>query len=57
MLTSAEKEIVVLLGEVWNAFLKLPSEHPDDNSEFRTVIHTAQRQVLARSGRRYLNDQ
>lgn len=53
--TPEEQEVVSLLGEAWNAFLKLPKEHPDEHSEFRHAIHTAQNMILARSGTRELN--
>ena len=30
------------IGEVWNNFLKLPSLHPDEQNEFRVLIHQLQ---------------
>jgi hypothetical protein len=53
--TDEEKAVVLLLAEAWNAFLKLPVEHPDDTAEFRHAIHAAQDRVLSRSGRREMN--
>lgn len=55
LLTDEEAEIVLLLGEVWNRFMTLPDEqHGSDQSEFMTTIHSAQAQVLMRTGRRQL---
>ena len=54
-LTDLEREVVFKLVEAWNAYLLLPTEHPDDNAEFRLAIHTAQVQILARPGRREIN--
>lgn len=50
--TSLEQQIVNKIGDVWNDFLQLPSEHYDDLFEFRIAIHALQEKVLARSGRR-----
>lgn len=54
-LTDAEASIARLLAEVWNAYLELPVEHPMDRGEFCASIHRCQDQVLARAGRRALN--
>lgn len=55
MLTEQEKLVVEALAIAWDAFLKLPMEHADDQGEFRRLIHGAQEKVLARSGRREIN--
>ena len=52
--TPQEEAVAVALGECWNAFLKLPREHPDDIEEFRHGIHGLQNIVLARLARRAL---
>lgn len=55
MITKAEEDVIGHLVDAWNAFLKLPVEHPDDTTEFRHAIHAAQREILSRSGRREIN--
>ena len=55
IVTAEEAAIVEGLGEVWNAYLALPIEHPNDRLEFLSVVHDAQRHVLARAGRRRLS--
>lgn len=54
-MSEAEKALVMLLAGVWNAFLKLPVEHPDDVGEFRHGVHFLQEKILARAGRREIN--
>lgn len=54
-MTEAEKQLVLMLAEVWNKYLELPSEHISDYSEFCTGIHRLQEKVLARPARRELN--
>lgn len=54
-ITDDEAKIAQLLGEVWNAYLKMPKEHPMEQGEFCTAIHACQDIVLARAGRRALN--
>jgi len=56
MPTEQEAFIARLLGEVWNAYLALPVEHPMEQAEFCAAIHRCQDIVLARSGRRALGD-
>lgn len=53
--TAQESATVMALAEAWNAFLRLPIEHQDDQTEFRQLIHAAQDKVLARAGRRQMN--
>lgn len=50
--THEERAIVQMLAAAWNAYLRLPVEHADDNLHFRTAIHAAQREVLQRPARR-----
>jgi len=52
MLTEEEKEVIKLLGEVWNKFLALPDPHPSDDEEFCHYIHILQRHVMVRPTRR-----
>lgn len=53
-LTLDERWAIVQLGRAWDAFLALPVMHPDDQREFRTLIHHAQEKVLARVALRQL---
>lgn len=54
-MTDAERAIVLALGRVWDDYLLLPVEHPNDREEFLRAIHAAQEKVLARPARRQLN--
>lgn len=54
-MSEAEKRVVMMLAEAWNAFVELPIEHPADRPEFCGAIHVAQNIVLSRPGRRELN--
>tara|TARA_B110001454_G_scaffold153691_1_gene142979 strand:+ start:242 stop:442 length:201 start_codon:yes stop_codon:yes gene_type:complete len=47
-LTEQERLVVELLAKAWNAFVDLPSEHPDQNNEFRAAIHRGMDLVGAR---------
>lgn len=55
LLTEAEARVAVLLGDAWNLFLELPTEHPSDRGEFLHAVHAAQSIILARPGRRQIN--
>lgn len=44
------------LVQAWNAFLRLPTEHADDVTEFRHGIHALQVMIMARPARRQLNN-
>lgn len=52
MITDEEKRLTQLLGDIWNAYLELPVEHPMDRAEFCGMIHGCQEKILMRSGRR-----
>lgn len=54
-MTEEEREIVEKLGDVWNLFLKLPTEHPTANLEFSAGIHVLQSHVAARPALRDIN--
>lgn len=47
-LTPEEAHIERLLAQAWNAFIKLPVQHPQDMDEFLSAIHSAQRIVGVR---------
>lgn len=55
--TDQEAVVVGLLAEAWSEFLKLPIEHPVEQREFCTAIHSCQDKILARGGRRVINAQ
>lgn len=41
--TEEEKKAIELSGELWNAFVALPVQHPSDQMDFCNAIHTIQR--------------
>ena len=48
-MTDEEKYLLELTIELWNKFLKLPIQHPDDINEFRAKIHDIQRMITCRA--------
>jgi hypothetical protein len=54
LLELAELKVVDALAEAWNAFLALPTEHGDEQLEFRLAIHRAQHIILSRPASRAL---
>lgn len=54
-MTADEKRVIDLLGEAWNAFLKLPIQHADDVPDMRGAIHDAQRIVMSRPAYRQIH--
>ena len=50
--TPTEQQILRALGDMWNLYLTLPVEHPDDRGDFRRIIHNAQARILMRPTRR-----
>jgi hypothetical protein len=53
-LTEQERKVLDGLAAAWNAFVELPIEHPDDQTEFRHGIHSLQMMILSRPTRRHL---
>lgn len=51
-LTSAEKQVLHLSADLWNAFVKLPKEHPSDVPEFQAALHELQALIALRVARR-----
>lgn len=47
-MTEQEKEIIDLLANAWNLFLKLPNHHPMDKQEFASYTHALQEKIMAR---------
>ena len=41
--TEEEKKAISLSADLWDAFIALPEQHPDDTKDFRDAIHTIQR--------------
>lgn len=52
-LTDAENRVLKLTADVWNAYTRLPVQHPHDADEFMRAIHAAQNIVLARLAGRH----
>lgn len=48
-----EKAILELTADVWNGFVDLEIQHPDDLNEVRFHIHALQNILLARVGARH----
>lgn len=55
IVTDEERAVAVALADAWNAYLKLPIEHPNEQPEFCAAIHACQNIVLSRAGRRAIN--
>ena len=55
-LTEQEAKVVQMLADAWNEYMELPVEHPMDRQEFCTAINACQDKVLARAGRRAINE-
>lgn len=47
-----EKLVMNYLVEAWNAYVKLPQQHPDDIEEFRHGLHRLQHLMAVRHVRR-----
>jgi hypothetical protein len=46
--TEAERALLDLTVQLWNAFLALPDRHPADAEEMQRDIHNIQHRVMAR---------
>ena len=51
-LTNEEKECLKHLADAWDVFSKMDIKHPDDDDEFKTAIHDAQKMIALRVARR-----
>lgn len=51
-LTVDEAKVMASLHRTWDLFLALPTEHADDQTEFRTRLHELQRLIMVRPVRR-----
>lgn len=47
-LKAEEHRLAQMLGDVWNAYLELPIEHPCEREEFCRAIHACQDMILSR---------
>lgn len=52
MITEQEKQVVDLLAEVWNTFLKINDLCRQEEEEFCYMIHQCQNAIAARSAYR-----
>lgn len=52
-----EKEVNNHIVETWNAFTKLPTQHPDEVNEFRILTHRMQQMMAMRLARKVLPEQ
>lgn len=62
MITAEEKEVMSRIVEAHNLFVKLPIQHPFDNSEWVSIVHQLQRIIMSRVAVRanpeiYLNNE
>lgn len=57
MLTEQEKKILEASANVWNEFMLLPEQHPDDIRDFRFHIHAIQNILLGMSATRMLKEE
>ena len=55
-LTADEKLCLKHLADAWNLFVNMAAKHPDDDSEFHTAIHDAQKMIALRVARRVDTD-
>ena len=51
-LDKTEREVLRLLGDAWDEYLKLPVDHPSHQADFVAAIHSAQRLIAIRVARR-----
>ena len=55
-MTDKEIELVEILANFWNEYIKLPYQHPCDKQEMCQAIHTAQHLIMIREMRRKHSD-
>ena len=51
-MTDEEKELVLMLNDVYERFMELPEQHHSDKDEFVNALHVLQHLVMIRSVRR-----
>lgn len=47
-MTEEERQAIALLCQAWNAYIKLPVQHPMHDTEMAGYIHSAQRLIMSR---------
>ena len=52
MLHDDEKKVLDLTTDLWNTYIKLSVQHPEDQDEFRHALHVLQHLVMIREPRR-----
>lgn len=52
MLNKQEMEVIHLLADAWNKYIKLQHQHPCDKDEFCHALHICQHLVMIRDIRR-----
>lgn len=50
--TIQEKNILTAIGYIWNEYIKLEKQHPNEQNEFAAGIHTLQHLIAIRAVRR-----
>ena len=53
-LTKDELKCLNTSATLWNQFIRLPQQHPDDTNEMRAKIHDIQRVILSRVAERQI---
>lgn len=51
-LVGDEVRVLIKTAELWEEFVKLPSDHPDEQNEIRLSIHRLQDIIAVRMARR-----
>lgn len=55
-MTDKEIELIEMLADFWNEYVKLPQQHPCDQQEMCQAIHIAQHLLMIRETRRKHSD-
>ena len=51
-----EEKVLKMLADSWNEFIKLESQHPDEQRDFCDGIHKCQSIIAMRFAREYRSD-
>lgn len=51
-MTEDEKELILMLNDVYEKYISMPEQHCDDKAEFVRALHVLQHLVMIRSVRR-----
>ena len=55
MMTDEERRLLDLTVDVWNGFVALPAQHPEELHEMGHAIHRVQHLIMVRPTRRAEN--